>query len=73
MGVITLSDVNYGHIFGPYPTHVSLADPAYLIGLLTCDNRPEGGMLKVSLYIDVACYQKYCLFILRIIFNYNYS
>jgi hypothetical protein len=49
MGVITLTDIDYGHIFGPYPSHVTPADPAYLIGMLTNDKKPEGFMLKVGL------------------------
>ena len=47
MGVITVTDIDYGHIFGPFPSHVTPADPAYLIGMLTNDKRPEGLMLKV--------------------------
>lgn len=47
MGVITVTDIDYGHIFGPFPSHVTPADPAYLIGMLTNDKRPDGLMLKV--------------------------
>ncbi|KAK7112927.1 hypothetical protein V1264_012301 [Littorina saxatilis] len=48
MGVITVTDIDYGHIFGPFPSHVTPADPAYLIGMLTNDKRPEALMLKMD-------------------------
>ncbi|KAL8609751.1 hypothetical protein ACOMHN_042790 [Nucella lapillus] len=48
MGVITLADIDYGHIFGPFPSHVTPADPAYLIGMLTNDKRPDTLMLKTD-------------------------
>ncbi|CAG5124919.1 unnamed protein product [Candidula unifasciata] len=48
MGVITVKDIDYGQIFGPFPTHLSAIDPAYLIGMLTRDKAPEGVILKVD-------------------------
>ncbi|XP_076458616.1 uncharacterized protein LOC143292313 [Babylonia areolata] len=48
MGVITSSDIDYGHIFGPFPSHVTPADPAYLIGMLTNDRKPDALMLKMD-------------------------
>ncbi|XP_025111416.1 PR domain zinc finger protein 8-like isoform X2 [Pomacea canaliculata] len=48
MGVITVTDIDYGQIFGPFPSHVTPADPAYLIGMLTNDKRPEGIVLKMD-------------------------
>ncbi|KAI8794298.1 PR domain zinc finger protein 1 [Biomphalaria glabrata] len=48
MGVVTVSDIDYGQIFGPFPTHVTATDPAYVIGMLTCDRQPDGVLLRVD-------------------------
>ncbi|KAH9504044.1 hypothetical protein Btru_067604 [Bulinus truncatus] len=48
MGVVTVSDIDYGQIFGPFPTHVTATDPAYVIGMLTSDRQPDGVVLRVD-------------------------
>ena len=48
MGVVTVADIDYGQIFGPFPTHITATNPAYIIGMLTRDKQPEGVVLKVS-------------------------
>ncbi|RUS90089.1 hypothetical protein EGW08_002131 [Elysia chlorotica] len=46
MGVVTVADIDYGQIFGPFPTHITATNPAYIIGMLTRDKQPEGAVLK---------------------------
>ncbi|XP_041364257.1 uncharacterized protein LOC121379673 [Gigantopelta aegis] len=48
MGVITVTDINYGQIFGPFPSHLAMADPVNLIASLTNDKRQDGVILKVD-------------------------
>ena len=50
MGVVTVADIDYGQIFGPFPTRITATDPAYIIGMLTHDKQPEGAVLKVRLF-----------------------
>ncbi|CAI9721825.1 domain zinc finger 1-like [Octopus vulgaris] len=52
MGVITLSDIDYGQIFGPFPISQTKADPATFIGLLTKDKQVDTILLKVDLMVD---------------------
>ena len=52
MGVITTSQVSAGTVFGPIPRNVTLTDPAYLIGHMTCDNHPDVHTVKVRTFIN---------------------
>lgn len=47
MGVITIVDIDYGHIFGPFPIATTAMDPTFAIGLLTQDSLHQGPMLEV--------------------------
>lgn len=47
MGVITIVDIDYGHIFGPFPIATTAMDPTFAIGLLTQDSVHQGPMLEV--------------------------
>ncbi|XP_071107107.1 zinc finger protein 488-like [Haliotis cracherodii] len=49
MGVVPVSDIDYGQIFGPFPSHLAMADPAYLIAMLTNDKRQDGVIIKLDL------------------------
>jgi len=46
MGVITVSDVDYGRIFGPFPDVCSVP-ASHFIGYITADVRPDTGCVKV--------------------------
>ncbi|GFO38087.1 PR domain Zinc finger protein 8-like [Plakobranchus ocellatus] len=48
MGVLTVADIDYGQIFGPFPIHMTATDPAYIIGMVTNDKQPEGASIKVN-------------------------
>ncbi|BFZ02990.1 hypothetical protein BsWGS_06029 [Bradybaena similaris] len=48
MGVVTINDIDYGQIFGPFPTHFTVTDPAYVIGMLTNDKQPDGIVVRVD-------------------------
>ena len=47
MGVITIVDIDYGHIFGPFPIATTAMDPTIAIGLLTQDSVHQGPVLEV--------------------------
>lgn len=51
MGVVTITDIDYGQTFGPFPVSLAMADPAYMIGLLTVDRHRDGVVLKVNIEI----------------------
>lgn len=48
MGVITVTDVDYGRIYGPFPD-VGHIPQSYFIGYLTADERHETGHVKINL------------------------
>ncbi|XP_052071097.1 PR domain zinc finger protein 8-like [Mytilus californianus] len=48
MGVITVVDIDYGHIFGPFPISSTAMDPTYAIGMLTQDTQHQGPMLEID-------------------------
>ncbi|XP_069125672.1 zinc finger protein 488-like [Argopecten irradians] len=48
MGVITVCDIDYGRIFGPFPVQVALMDPTYVIGMLTQDIRHDSPAIEVD-------------------------
>lgn len=48
MGVTSLTDVLTDLCFGPIPTALMIADPAYLIGNMTADTFPEIPLTSVS-------------------------
>ncbi|XP_033735855.1 uncharacterized protein LOC117324216 [Pecten maximus] len=48
MGVITVCDIDYGRIFGPFPVQVALMDPTYVIGMLTQDTRHDSPSIEVD-------------------------
>ncbi|XP_060081399.1 PR domain zinc finger protein 10-like [Ylistrum balloti] len=48
MGVITICDIDYGRIFGPFPVQVALMDPTYVIGMLTQDTRHDSPAIEVD-------------------------
>ena len=52
MGVITTAPLSSGTMIGPIPTTLTLTDPAFLIGHMTCDNRPDVHTVKVSFVTD---------------------
>ena len=47
MGVITIVNIDYGHIFGPFPIATTAMDPTIAIGLLTQDSVHQGPLLEV--------------------------
>ncbi|XP_035825131.1 PR domain zinc finger protein 1 [Aplysia californica] len=48
MGVVTVTDIDYGQIFGPFPSDVTSTDPVYVIGMLTSDKHPGGMVIRVD-------------------------
>lgn len=47
MVVITVVDIDYGRIFGPFPVTSTGMDPTYAIGMLTQDKTRQGPALEV--------------------------
>lgn len=50
MGVITVVDIDYGRIFGPFPITRTGMDPTYAIGMLTQDKKHQGPAMEVRIY-----------------------
>lgn len=49
MGVITVCDIDYGQIYGPFPSNLTSVDVTYIIGMLTTDETSHGPVLQVCL------------------------
>lgn len=62
MGVVTVNNIDYGQIFGPFSSHLTATDPAYVIGMLTNDKQPEGIIVRVNIaYIELLVWNCFLL------------